>query len=181
MKIVLKNVRVAFAQGLFTPSAVGDGEPTFGASFLLPKDHPQIKEISDVIQQVAKEKWNEKAGDLLKQLKATDKLCLHDGDTKASYEGFPGNFFVAANNRSRPTVVDRDKTPLTQQDGKPYSGSFVNVSLDVWAQDNKWGKRVNATLLAVQFAKDGESFSGGASFSDDDFEVVDGGDDELFV
>lgn len=180
MKFVLKNARIAFAQGIFTPSAIGDGEPSFGASFLIEPTDPQVAELKKVISQVAKEKWQDKADATLKQLAATDKICLHDGDTKATYEGFPGKLFVSSNNKARPTVVDGARNPLTHADGKPYSGCYVNVSLDVWAQDNKWGKRVNATLLAVQFAKDGEAFSGGATFDDNDFDVIEEAADGLF-
>lgn len=182
MKVVLRDVRLAFGQGVFEPSSIGDGEPSFGCSFLMPKDHPSVKEIGAAIQQVAKEKWQDKAPAMLSQLKATDKICLHDGDTKATYDGFAGNLFVSSSNRARPTVVDRNKTPLTQADGKPYSGCYVNAVVDVWPQDNKWGKRVNATLLGVQFVRDGEAFSGGATLADDDFDVVEGGEeaDALF-
>lgn len=178
MKVVLRDVRLAFGHGVFEPSSIGGGEPTFGCSFLMAKDHPAVKEISAAIQQVAKEKWQDKAAAMLAQLKATDKICLHDGETKATYDGYSGNLFVSASNRSRPTVLNRDKTPLTQADGVIYSGCYVNAVVDVWPQDNKWGKRVNATLLGVQFVRDGEAFSGGASLSDDDFDVVDAGEDE---
>lgn len=181
MKIVLKNVRLAFGQGLFTPSSMEGSEPKFGSTFIFAKDHPAAKTMQDAIQQVATEKWGAKAPEILKSLKAGGKLCLRDGDIKANFDGFAGNLFVSSSNRARPTVLDRDKTPLTQQDGKPYSGCYVNVSLDLWSMDNKFGRRVNATLLAVQFASDGEAFSGGAAFSDDDFETIEGGDgDGLF-
>jgi hypothetical protein len=77
--------------------------------------------------------------------------------------------YVSARNKARPVVIDKDKSPLTQADGKPYAGCYVNVSLDVWAQSNQYGKRINAKLLAVQFDKDGDAFSGGEGYSDDDF------------
>ena len=41
--------------------------------------------------------------------------------------------FVSARNALRPLVVDVDKSPLTAQDGKPYSGCYVNASLELWA------------------------------------------------
>ena len=46
----------------------------------------------------------------------------------------------------------------------------VNATVNVWAQDNKYGKRVNAQLLGVQFYADGDSFGGGAVGSVDDFD-----------
>lgn len=182
MKVVLKKVRIAFSQGLWIPSAMEEGqEKKFSSTFLFAKDHPAVKQLSEAIQQVAAEKWNEKAKGVLTELKAGGKLCLRDGDVKASMEGFAGNMFVSASNRARPTVLDQSKHPLTQQDGKIYSGCYVNVSLDVWPQDhNKYGKRVNASLLAVQFDSDGDAFSGGAAFEDNDFDVIEGGEDGLF-
>jgi len=45
-----------------------------------------------------------------------------------------------------------------EENGKPYAGCYVNMSIRLWAQDNQFGKRVNAQLRAVQFVKDGEAF-----------------------
>jgi len=178
MKITLKNVRLAFAQNLFEAGTVaGEGKPAFSSTFLLSPEDPQVKAINATIESVATEKWGAKSKDILKQMRAQDKTCLHNGDTKATYAGFPGNMFVPARNPLRPTVVDRDKTPLVASDGKPYSGSYVNAVLELWAQDNKYGKRINATLMGVQFYADGEAFSGGGVASDDDFDDVSSGAD----
>jgi hypothetical protein len=62
-------------------------------------------------------------------------------------------------------VIDRDTKPLTAADGRPYGGCFVDASVDIWAQDNSWGKRINAKLRWVQFRGDGDAFSGGAPVS----------------
>lgn len=176
MKIKLQNVRLAFAQNLFEAGTVaGEGKPAYSSTFLLDPADPQVKTITAAIDAVANEKWGAKAKDILKQMRAADKTCLHDGDVKATYAGFPGNLYVPARNPLRPTVVDRDKTPLNAQDGKPYSGCHVHAVLELWSQDNKYGKRVNATLLGVQFYADGEAFSGGGVASEDDFDDVTAG------
>lgn len=174
-KIQLKEVRLTFP-ALFEAKAVnGQGEAKFSASFLLPKDHPQRAELERVIVQSAKEKWGEtKYGDVLKQLKAADKLCLHDGDSKGDYQGYAGSLFVNASNKVRPLVVDGNRSPLTAADGKPYSGCYVNAILEVWSQDNQYGKRVNASLLGVQFVRDGERLAGGGVAAADDFEPIPG-------
>ena len=180
MKLTLKNVRLAFPV-LFTAQTVnGEGDPAFSASFLLPNDSPQIAEINKAIDQVAKEKWGEKAAGILKTMRGTDKACLHDGDMKAQYGGYEGHQYVSARGKTRPTVIDRDKTPLTAADGKPYSGCYVNAIVELWTQDNNYGKRVNASLAGVQFFKDGEAFAGGAVASADDFEDL-GVEEEAFV
>jgi len=177
MQILLKNVRIAFPK-IWEPESFGeDGKPACSASFIVePANKLAMTTVADAIKKVAAEKWTTKAADMLKTLRAKNALCLHDGEEKAQYEGFSGNYFVSSRNRVRPVVVDRNTSPLTQADGRPYAGCYVNVSLDIWAQDNQYGKRVNATLLSVQFVKDGTSFGGGATGSASDFEDL--GDDD---
>lgn len=181
MKIALKNVRAAFLN-VFEAKAFEEGAPSFSGSFILPPDHPQLKELNAAINAVAKEKWGAKAEQVLKAMRATDKVCLHDGDTKANYEGFAGNLFVNARNKKRPSTWNRDKTPTTEADGVIYSGCYVVAYLELWAMDNKFGKRVNATLRGVQYFGEGDAFAGGGTaVSDDEVEdlSVEGEDDLL--
>ena len=166
MKIALKNVRAAFLN-VFEAKSFEGSEPSFSGSFILGTDHPQVKELDKAIETVAKEKWGAKADSILKAMRATDKSCKHDGDTKSQYEGFAGNLFVNARNKKRPSVWNRDKTPLTEADGVVYSGCYVVAYLELWAQDNKFGKRINATLRGVQYFGPGDAFGGGATAVDE--------------
>ena len=177
MKHTFQNARISFPN-IFEPKASENGNLQFSAAFLFDPAHPGIAGLDAMIDQVGKAKWGEKWVAVKKELKAGNKLLTHDGDTKASLAGYEGNLFFNAYNTVRPTVVDRDRTPLTAQDGKPYSGSYVNVIIDIWAQDNKYGKRINAQLQGIQFVKDGEAFSGGGTSADaSDFEeIADGAD-----
>lgn len=104
-----------------------------------------------------------------------DRLALHDGDVKADYAGYEGNMFLNSRNTVRPLVIDRDKTPLAATDGKPYAGCYVHASIELWCQDNNFGKRINATLRGVQFFKDGDAFAGGGTASEDEFEDIEEG------
>lgn len=177
MQVKLKNVRITFPH-LFVAAVVQDGDkPSFSSNFLIEKDDPQVKAINAAIDAAAKEKWGVKADAMVAQLRKQDRVCLHDGDMKATMDGYAGRLYISARNSIKPTVVDADKTPLTQQDGKPYSGCYVNVVLDIYAQDNKFGKRVNASLGGVQFFRDGEAFAGGRAASEDDFDDVTSGAD----
>lgn len=172
MKLKLNNVRLAFPV-LFEPKTVnGDGKPAFSASLLIDPADPQVKTLHAAIDQIAKEKWGAKADAILKQMRAQDKVALHDGDLKSNYDGFPGNLYVSARSATRPLVIDKDKAPLTEQDGKPYAGCFVNASIELWAQDNNYGKRVNASLRGVQFLRDGDAFAGGGAASEDEFDDI---------
>lgn len=173
-RILLKNVRLAFPN-LFEPTTVaGEGKPRYSATLLIPADHPQLKEIKAAQDAIATAKWGAKAAAIVKGLDKQDKLALHDGDTKSKYDGFPGNFFIsaAAQENAAPTVIDRDRSPLSARSGRPYAGCFVNASIELWAQDNNYGQRVNAQLRGIQFYADGDSFSAGRPADADEFEEV---------
>jgi len=170
MKVKLQNVRIAFPKLFKAEQVNGEGDPQFGATFIITKGHPSLKDIEAAIQQVAKEKWADKADALLKKIKAELKVCLKEGDLKTELEGFEGNYFLNANNKKRPYVANRDKTPLSADDGVIYAGCYVNAVIDIWAMDNKFGKRICASLSGVQFAKDGDAFSCGGIASDADFD-----------
>jgi hypothetical protein len=177
MKVQLKNVRLAFPVLFEAKTVNGEGEPAFSASFLFGSDHPQVAELQKAMDAVGKEKWGAKWPAVKKEMELKAKLLIQDGDAKGDYAGFEGQLYVNARNKVRPLTIDRDKSPLIAADGKPYAGCYVNASIELWAQDNKYGKRVNASLRGVQFLKDGDSFSGGGTASEDDFDDIDDGAD----
>lgn len=173
-KVRIENVRLTFPVLFDAKQVNGQGDPKFSAAFLIPKDHPQMGDIKAAIKTAAGEKWATKADEVLKALFAGDRLALHDGDAKSDYDGYAGNYFVNASNKIRPLVVDGNRAPLQAADGKPYSGCYVTAILEFWAQDNQFGKRVNASLLGVQFVKDGDRLAGGGVAAADDFEAIPG-------
>jgi len=178
MKLKLTNVRAAFLKCFKAEAVNGGDKPVFGGSWLISPDDPQIKVIKEALAAVAKEKWGAKAAGVLKELEAGGKLCLKNGDSKASYEGFEGMMFISSTSAVRPLTLDRQKNPVTEEDGVLYSGCYCNVSLELWAQDNSFGKRINAQLGGVQFYKDGDAFSGGGTAADEsDFEDLGEGAD----
>jgi len=172
-KILLKNVRLSFPH-LFKKAVFDGKEQKFEATFLLhKKEHAAlIKEIAAVIK--------EKVRTDLKGAKiSSDKVCLRNGD-EAEYEGYEGHMSLKASNNARPTVIDRDRTPLTEDDNKPYAGCYVNAYIELWAQNNQFGKRVNANLLGVQFYRNGKPFGeGGKTVKADEFEVFEAEDDDF--
>jgi hypothetical protein len=176
--VMLQDVRLSFANALFEAKQVQDqGDAKFSASFIIPPAHPCVKAIKDAMKKAAEEKWGAKAGEVFIALKAGDKLALRDGDTKPQYEGYKGNLFLNASNKIKPLVIDGNKSPLQASSGKPYAGCYVNGSIEVWAQDNKFGKRINATLKGVQFLRDGARLAGGGVASAEDFEAIPDADD----
>lgn len=195
--IKLHNVRLAFPD-LWTPKPFqGSGEPRWTATGLFPADHPAAKLVSAEIKRVATEKWGAGAENMLKELKAKEALCLRKGDSKLDkngepQQGFAGMLYVSASatppKDPPPVIMDVDGvTRLDATAGRPYGGCYVNLYIEVWAQANQYGRRVNAKLKGVQFLRDGDAFGGGAPLSPDMFEDESGGladdggdfDDEL--
>jgi hypothetical protein len=177
-RMTIKDVRIAYAQGIFEARAAKPGDkPKFGAAFLFPKDHPCVKDLSAAVIRAANAKWGAKANEMLAMLKAADRLPIHSGDAKATSAGYAGNLYLNAGNAIRPLVLNANNAPLTASDGKPYSGCYVNVIVEIWPQDNQHGKRINASLLGVQFVRDGERLAGGSVATADDFEPIPGAAD----
>ena len=144
----------------------GEDTEKFAATFLIPKsDTKTVASIEQACKQALVEKYGE--GKVPKGF----KMPLVDGDDK-EYQGYADHVCIKANTKKRPTLVNRDKTPIVEEDGILYGGCYVNASIDIWIMDNQYGKKVLASLNAIQFVKDGEAF-GNASNGADDFEDLD--------
>jgi hypothetical protein len=169
----LNNVRLSYPN-IFRASAFAPGQDEkYSAMFIMEKGSTAHQEMEAAIAEAIEEKWPKKPPGNL-------KICLRDGEEKDS-DGFgPGVVFFNASSKKRPGVFDRDTSALVEDDGKPYAGCYVHAQINVWAQDNAFGKRINASLEGIQFYKDGEGFGGGGRASQaSDFAVLDDDDDFL--
>jgi hypothetical protein len=167
---MLKHVRLSFPQIWRAVKVEGqpDSKPSFSANLLIAKDDKQVAEIEKAILAVATEQWGDKTRKTLEEVRGKDRTCLHDGAHK-EYDGYDGCWYITARSQMKPLMLDRYKQPLTEADGRPYGGCYVNASIDVWAQDNQWGKRINATLRGLQFVADGEAFAAGPPATAEEF------------
>ena len=175
MKLSLKKTRLSFPD-MFTAKAFEDGgTKTYGCTLLIEPGSANDKAIRQALQKVAEEKWGVKHAPILKAALAANnsqKMCYWSGDVK-EYDGYAGMMALTAKRgeaKGRPLVIDKDKSPLTEADGKPYAGCFVNASVEIWAQANKFGNTLRCELLGVQFAADGDAFSAGSVAREEDFE-----------
>jgi hypothetical protein len=172
MKVILSNVRLSFP-ALFQEDTFG----RYSATFIIDPDSEASKACRDAVKAVAEEKWKDGAAATLAKLTAADKVCYRKEEKTNNkgepYSGFDGMHYVTASCKARPLVLDRDKSTLTEQDGRPYGGCYVNAVIDIWTQQSpQWGKRVNATLKGVQFANDGDAFGSSAPASVNDFDEL---------
>lgn len=172
MKIKLPNVRLSFPS-LFRKAVFSGTETKFEATFLIRKEGNEelIEKINSAIAEKIK-------NDLKGAKLPADKICFKDGDD-IEYDGYAGHMSIKASNSKRPMIIDRDKSPLTEEDNRIYAGCYVNAIIELWAQNNQFGKRINANLLGVQFSKDGEPFGDGVGASADDFDFVEDSDDDF--
>jgi hypothetical protein len=172
--ILVKNVRASYAH-LHKPQASENddgtkGEPKYSVVGMLPKK--THKAAAQLIIKRRDEILAEK-----KMKIAKDKFCLKDGDD-SDKEEYAGHWTLSARESRKPALRNKDKSKIEDSDGDVlYSGCYINMLVRLWPQDNKFGKRVNAGLSAVQFFKDGEPFGEGR-LSDEDLDDTFDDDDD---
>lgn len=170
---VASPARLSFPR-LYIPKSFTPGQPPrFEAAFLLDPsnaDHKvQIGILNKAIASLIEQKWPRgKPADL--------KFCIEDGNTK-DYDGYKDRIVLRSANKNRPVVIDNGLNELRidasgQEPKIPYAGSYVIGMVTLWAQDNQFGKRINANLLAVQYVRDGTPFGPGSVDVETEFEVV---------
>lgn len=172
MKVKVK-ARLSFPALFEAEQYQGQGDFSYSAQFLVEEGSESDKAVREAIKQVATEKWKDKAPGILKGMSNNKQLCCYYEGEIVGRDGYDGMMVLSAKrkqNDGRPDVRDRDASPLTEKDGKPYAGCYVVGIVDIWAQDNNYGKGVRATLMGVQFVKDGSAFSKSVKATDDDFE-----------
>lgn len=158
-----------------------DGEPKFSMVGFLEKS--EAKSVVSALVKIRDEMLKEKnKGAKIPK----DKFFMRDGDDSGKDE-YADCYTINASETKRPSVRGRDKRVLGESEIESiiYAGCRVNVLIRPWWQDNKFGKRINANLLAVQFNRDDEPIGEGRisedeiddSFEELDEETADVGDD----
>lgn len=177
MEIILKNVRTAFSN-IYSPKAMANdanSKPAYGSKLIIEPDSENDKIIQAAMLKVAEEKWPGKGKATLDKLIADKKTCYQmseyqnkDGE---AYDGFEGNYSLSTRSEKlKPTVKNRFNADVTEGDqGAPYPGCYVHAAVDIWPQDNQFGRRINGTLQGVMFAGDGAAFSGARPANDGTF------------
>lgn len=183
-KVKLTNVRLSFPDLFEAAQFDGQGPFSYRATFLLEPGSENHKALKTAMEEVAKEEWKDKYKSILEKANDDSKLRFLVDGNKKEYDGYAGMIAVSAKrdqSKGRPLIIDKNKEPLAETDGKPYGGCYVNATVEVWAQNNKWGKTIRAQLLAVQFSKDGDAFGAGSAKGDpDEFEdLSETGDEDL--
>lgn len=179
VELILQRVRLAFP-ALYEPRAIGNdatSKPAYGCKLIIDPASDGAKALHEAVRKVAREhpKWAGKGDQIFEQLLREGKVCYStepyrnkDGDI---YDGFEGMHMLSCRSEKlKPTVKDRFNNDVTEgQTGAPYAGCIGHAAVDVWAQDNQWGRRINCTLQGFMFVEDAPAFSGGRAATDDTF------------
>jgi hypothetical protein len=175
--LLITNARTSYFYG-FKPYEGDDGSKSYCSHLIIGTDHPQLGALQALMRKVAVATWKEKAEEVLQQLKAQDRLCIHRGDiAKPGQDAYKGKLYISSSSKIRPRIL-ATIGGINQEIGEdhelaPYSGCRVNAIIGVWAQNNKFGKRINAQLMGVQFVGHDQRLSGaGRVASIDEFGIV---------
>lgn len=183
-KIILRNVRLSY-EHIFKASSFDDSqEAKFSATFIIPKNHPDLPAIKKAYFEAGQESFpSDFSGGVWPKgytcsLKDADKDTDSTGTLLAEKnEAYEGCYVLEANSTRRPVALNRDKSAVTEEDGIIYSGCYVNASLAAAGYTfGKVKKGVKCYLNGVQFVKDGERFGTDAS---GDFDDLDGDEDDF--
>lgn len=169
-KLMIKRVPIAFP-ALAEPQAIGDGRPAYGAKFLIDPKSEWVAKIDKAVHAAALERWKDRAEEILAFLQEDDKVCFRRKPYRSKrtgkvFEGFEGMYHLGARSETtKPTIVDLSGAEVTDKDGIRaliYSGCYVHTEVEIWAQDNQYGRRINCTSNGVMFAAHGQRFGGGS-------------------
>ena len=154
------------------PDSVNGSEPKYSVSAIIPKtDTATVSKIKAAIENAKKEsisKWGDKIPPNL-------KTPLRDGDIdRAGDEAYAGCYFLNANSRQAPQVVDRHVQPILDQN-EVYSGCYGQISVTFYGYNSNGNRGIAAGLGNIQKLRDGESLGGRAKASDE-FDTVDDDD-----
>ena len=201
-RVTLLNVRLSFAD-IWRPKSIKrkdgtESPPKFSANALISKDGkddqgkplmgrymgktmPIMAALKAAKHDALKKRLGEEKA--LKAKVKPENYCVRDGDLE-NWDGYEDNWYVSGNNSKQPKIIGRDKRPMTEADGKPYSGCYVNMIFTLWCQQP--GQTPNGdpkplgvfgSLEAIQFHHDGESFGAPGVDTDEEFEDISDGDE----
>ena len=158
------NTRLSYFHG-WEPVSINGGEPKYSVSVLIPKtDKETVAAINKAIDAAIEDGIVKFGGK--KPNKAAIKVPLRDGDEEREDEAYKGHYFINANSKTAPQIVNKAVKPILDRD-EVYSGCYGRVSLSFYAFNSNGNKGVACGLGNIQKIKDGEPLGGRATAADD--------------
>ncbi len=183
-QIWLKRARLSFPALVVAKESVPGATPKFSADFIVEPDAVEWGELSQLIQNIAVEKWGDQATTILGMINNDKRQrCYGQGSEKVKaadgtvYAGYEGKMYIGGNNASQPQLIgsDAQALPPTANLNELFNGgNYVSAILNIWAQDNQFGKAIRGNLVAVQYIEKGESFGVAPTDATSIFQQVEG-------
>lgn len=151
--VTTPTFRLAFPK-LEKPEAFkGKGTPVYSCTMLFSKDTDltPIKKAMAISMAEAFGKDKAKWPDV--------KKPFRDGNKKEKYDGYKDTIYCNSKNQSRPVLVDRDKSQLSDAT-KFYPGCYCQAVINVKCVESGSDWYQTFYLQAIRFVKDGEQFGG---------------------
>lgn len=165
-KVVTGKVRFSYLH-VWEPTAIEEGQDKkYSASLIIPKsDKKTIAEIKKAIENAKEIGKNSKFGG---KIPPTLKTPLRDGDEeRPDDENYKDSYFVNANAKTKPGIVDSQAKPILDQD-EVYSGCYGRASITFYAFNTSGNKGIACGLNHLMKLEDGEPL-GGRSTAESDF------------
>jgi len=174
--LLIKGIRMSYphvSKKYKGKNAGENAEPKYSLRSLMPKKtHAEAKELmKSEIERLIKES---------KLAIGKDNWCLKDGDRGVKPEEAGMYCFNSSEGRNRPIVRDAKAHTVTDPeeiDDIIVGGYWGNILCRLWVQNNDFGKKVNSSLIAIQFTKKDEQFGDGRVDDEDVFGDESGGED----
>ena len=176
--VVTGKCRLSYSH-IFEAAAINDvGDPKFSACIIVSKNDTETlaklkAAMEAAVAEGIKTKWKGKRPPNL-------KLPLRDGDTeRPDDENFAGCYFLNANAKNRPGVVDLNLNPILDTT-EVYSGCYCRFAISFYPFSASGNNGVAVGLNNVQKVADGTPL-GGRNRAEVDFNdgYLDGIDDLL--
>lgn len=163
----IKRARLSFPAIVKPKSSAPGAEPAYSCDFILDPDAVEWGELAQMIQQMAATKWADKAEGVLKHIAGEKRLrCYGVGADKTNnmgeiYSGYEEGVYIGGRNTEQPQLIGADAQPLppTANLNQLFAGgNHVSGIVNIWLQDNQYGKAIRGKLVAVQYLDEGEKF-----------------------
>lgn len=152
-KVITGAVRLSYAN-VWEPKSINGGEEKYSASLIIPKsDAKTVVAINNAIDAAIQAGIGKFGGKIPN--KGTLKLPLRDGDVERDDEAYKNSWFVNANSKTPPQIVDRDCNSILDK-SEVYSGCYARVSISFYAFNSNGNRGVACGLGNIQKIRDGE-------------------------
>ena len=173
-KVVFGPCRLSYTHVFEKYNPDGNNEDgKYMTNVLIPKsEKATVKALQQAIEAAKKSAIVGKWGG--KEPKKLD-LPLRDGDEKDD-ELYEGHYYVNAKCSTRPGIVDKDNSPITDEE-EIYSGVWCYVSVTFYGYDVSGNRGVACGLNNIRKFKDDEHL-GGRTSAENDFGDIDDDEDD---